>query len=237
MKTVNKITILVCLILAVSCTNHKSEIYDKNVSTIYLLDIFGDSIKYNDEDKDTVILEKRIFAKDSCFGAYNEKNTLKAYRYADKHDSVGVYIYYLIKCKNHKTGLFQTLFEIEHPEEYALNIELRQGYVYKQINKNNKYYKEYRYVFDKKCLKVIQTFKGSGNMDFNCLNFEIDDNLNWTLISKEKLETNPPNEFRHYGYCVDTVSKVLNTNETHIPKNYINLFEAFYWTTIDWECQ
>ena len=96
MKTANKITILVCLILIVSCTNHKAEIYDKDVSTIYLLDIFGDSIEYYDEDKDTVIVEKRVFVLDFCFGTCNKKNILKAYKYADSQDSVGVYISYII---------------------------------------------------------------------------------------------------------------------------------------------
>ena len=228
MKTANKIIILACLVLIVSCANDKSEICDKEVGKIYLLDIYGEKEKYYEEEKDTFIVEKRLFVSDSCFGVYNEKNTITAYQYADKQNNAGVYISYIIKSKNPKTGLFQTLFEIEQPEEQLFDIELCQGYTYKRrnVNGNN------RSAIDKKFIRVVQTLK-TGVLDFECLNFEIDYNLNWTLISKEKLNTSY--EITNYGYCIDTVNKVLNLDRPQ--SNVIRFNEAFFHTSIDWKCQ
>ena len=111
-----------------------------------------------------------------------------------------------------------------------LDIELRQGYIFKEeyVDGNTNLL-----ILEKKFIRVVQTSKLFGDLDFYCLNFEIDDNLNWTLISKEKLETG----YMRSGYCVDTTNKVLNTCEMDIPKNKIDFNKAFYYTSIDWECQ
>lgn len=228
MKSVvsKKIGIFICILLFSSCVNKKTATYNDEISSLYLLDIYGDNEKFYKEDKDVFLVEKRIFVLDSCFGGYNKKNIQKAYYYASQNFNTSVYLIYTVKSKNPKTGLFQTLFEIEQQETILADIELRQGYSYKKKNENN------YSVVDKKFLRVVEISK-TGNLDFLCLNFEIDDDLNWTLIAKEKLNTSLCNNTQ-VGYCVDNKNKVLNLQNKQRYK--INFIEAFFYTTIDWIC-
>lgn len=231
MKSVENRLYIFILLLLFSCQNSNTEISKSNeeklngsphndssnvydvVSNLYYIDIFGKNQKFITEDKEVFIIEKSLFVLDSCFGSYNEKNTQKAYQYANQGIDIPVYLSNDIKIKR-KDNTFRTLFKADISESLLANIELRQGYSFK----NNEKYKKF--------LRVILQFQ-NGTLDLLCLNFGIDEQLNWYLISKELINTSDSNFFANKGYCIDTTSKHINTKEIHIPANSIDFFAAF----------
>ncbi|WP_395074443.1 hypothetical protein [Flavobacterium sp.] len=182
-------------------------------STFYKLQIYDEEIDLNKSDNDyamrqTLSVNQLVYVSDSCFGGYN--NLPKATAFAKKTGKENdFFIKISIKIKNKNEIFDETWFWKQ--KVYGGNgnygsdiasVELDDA-LFKYKNKS------------KRGLRIIYKWNLEHGIKLNILNF-IKEESNWKLISREKINTSPKDNYNHFKdkvYFIDTIIADSNIKE------------------------
>ena len=204
--------ILLCIVLiTISCRQeHKYNILDKLSDNVSVVDYNTDTILYKLKLSETgepsiFMVVKGVYVRGLYFGNYNKKNWDSAYSYVKrnrlwypvlKHD-----IYVL--TRDNKFRKLWYIDDVIIEGTYYIVLEAGEADPVEADNIHGRY------------VRII--LRDNTGIGFYSLNFSIDENYKWRLVSKETLDKEQSTETRSFynTYCIDTTSKNLNTHANY----------------------
>ncbi|NBL65400.1 hypothetical protein GV828_09340 [Flavobacterium sp. NST-5] len=183
-------------------------------------------INLNGEDsKSTLYTVRDLYAGRVNLGAYNSQKEIEALKLHKENSLTPLYLKYTVSLK--RNDYIIKLWEIN-----MINTENIEYPILEQGATINKHFddisKKVVYSSVKDIVRI--KLKRDEYQDFECLNFRINSDNTWELISKEKLNTTLQ---LNKGYCIDTISKNLNNGHA---ENIIIFHQAFDNFTGDCSC-
>jgi hypothetical protein len=240
MKTARKtnsyfilLTIISLIFISCNRNNNIKELVQKNIpvidydkdTVVYRIDVKDDNIEKRNNE--TFYVVRNLYANNISLGSYSQEKEHSVFNIYRSNDTINLYLKFSVFIKE-KNRLLK-LWDIDTPNtdniEYPI---LEQGATVNEHKKKNDLKSVYTYRYN--ILRIKS--KRDAYPDFECLNFRLNKDNSWALISKEKLNTTiPPIN----GYCIDTISKNLNYLVKK-QKNIIIFHHAFDSANKTWYC-